>query len=299
MGRPLTENGRSGIYVLRHDLHLATPQPHPSETLTSSQNPLATAVYPPRAGTRISLASIAPRKTLVRQFREINHLQHAPSHLSHSTGLRDVHRKDRDSGDSEKIEGGSDQSSTQPSIEAGTGQSGSENGLAPAFGENNALLTVSPSKDSNKRRKPKNNMVKSNSSFVSRVVPHEHMAKRLQDRSPDGVLAFANISRAFQWLDMSAANPVGVADMFNVANLLTMGQAEFLTKLIFTKEHALCHEANPVTRSSTNIDLVVGFTSGDIIWYEPISQKYARLNKNVGRSAIDLSTRAQITLISF
>jgi hypothetical protein len=25
----------------------------------------------------------------------------------------------------------------------------------------------------------------------------------------------------------------------------------------------------------------MGFSTGDIIWYEPMSQKYARLNKNV------------------
>ena len=229
-GTSFTESGWSGIYVLRHDVYLATPQPHPSETLASIQNPLATAVYPPRAGTRLSLASIAPRKTLVRQFRENNHLQPASSHLAHSTGLKDVYRKDRDSGDLEKTEGSSDQSSTQPSIETGNGQSGSENGLAPAFGENNNLLTVVPSKDPNKRRKPKNNMVKSNSSFVSRVVPHEHVAKRLQDRSPDGLLAFANISRAFQWLDMSAANPVGCWEYVQCHDwiLLTMVRQNFL-----------------------------------------------------------------------
>ena len=82
-------------------------------------------------------------------------------------------------------------------------------------------------------------------------------------------------------------------------DLTNNGQAEFLTKLIFAKEHALCHEVNHVTQSSTNIDLVVGFTSGDIIWYEPMSQKYARLNKNVSHSAIHHSTRAQTTLIFF
>jgi hypothetical protein len=28
------------------------------------------------------------------------------------------------------------------------------------------------------------------------------------------------------------------------------------------------------------MDVIIGFSTGDIIWYEPMSQKYARLNKN-------------------
>jgi hypothetical protein len=65
---------------------------------------------------------------------------------------------------------------------------------------------------------------------------------------------------------------------------------ENLTKILFTKAHALCHDVNEVTKSSTHIDLVLGFSTGDIIWYEPMSQKYARLNKNVSAEAIIDST---------
>jgi len=28
------------------------------------------------------------------------------------------------------------------------------------------------------------------------------------------------------------------------------------------------------------MDIIMGFSSGDLMWYEPISQKYSRLNKN-------------------
>lgn len=70
------------------------------------------------------------------------------------------------------------------------------------------MVNGKDNKDPSKRRKPKNNIVKSNSSFVSRVVPHENLTKRLQERSPDGLFAFANINRALQWLDLSAQNKV-------------------------------------------------------------------------------------------
>ena len=34
------------------------------------------------------------------------------------------------------------------------------------------------------------------------------------------------------------------------------------------------------------MDVIIGFSTGDIIWYEPMSQKYARLNKNASPSML-------------
>lgn len=134
---------------------------------------------------------------------------------------------------------------------------------APVFGEGNPALLGPTVKDGLKRRKPKNNIVKSSSSFVSRVITHESMQKRLADRNPDGLFAFANINRAFQWLDLSSEK-----------------KEESLAKILFTRSHMLCHDVNEVTKSVSHIDVVMGSSAGDIIWYEPISQRYARINKN-------------------
>ncbi|GLI76178.1 hypothetical protein PoHVEF18_004449 [Penicillium ochrochloron] len=136
---------------------------------------------------------------------------------------------------------------------------------APPFGDGNAALAPAPvpAKDAAKRRKPKNNIIKSSSSFVSRVITHETSAKRLSDRDTNGVFAFANINRAFQWLDLNSAQ-----------------KEEHLTKVLFTKAHMLCHDINEMTKTSSHLDIVMGSSAGDIIWYEPMSQKYARINKN-------------------
>jgi hypothetical protein len=48
--------------VLRDDLHLATPPPHPSEAPVHNPNPLATNVTPPTQGTKLSLVALAPRQ---------------------------------------------------------------------------------------------------------------------------------------------------------------------------------------------------------------------------------------------
>jgi catabolite repression protein CreC len=144
---------------------------------------------------------------------------------------------------------------------AGDGSSKSSN--APAFGEGNAALGPVTSKDALKRRKPKNNIIKSNSSFVSRVIPHDNLAKRLTERDQTGTFALININRAFQWLDLSSAS-----------------KSEPMTKILFTKAHMLCHDVNQLTRHASHIDIVMGSSASDIIWYEPVSQKYARINKN-------------------
>lgn len=66
------------------------------------------------------------------------------------------------------------------------------------------MLTPTVGKDGVKRKKPKTNIVKSNSSFISRVMPHETMTKHIHEYNPEGLFAFANINRAFQWLDLSS-----------------------------------------------------------------------------------------------
>lgn len=54
-----------------------------------------------------------------------------------------------------------------------------------------------------------------------------------------------------------------------------------MTKVLFTKAHCLCHDVNPLTKSTVHIDIIMGFSTGEVIWWEPISQRYTRLNKNV------------------
>ncbi|KAF2418269.1 WD40 repeat-like protein [Tothia fuscella] len=248
-----------GTYVLRDDLLLATPPPHPSETPAVNTNPLHTTIAAPSAGTKISLAVIAPRRSEQQRYRS-----ETPTSTTSTSSSNDGQEKQssRDSG-----------ADSFPRVTNGSGDG--DHSHAPVFGRSNAALNVvngKEPKDPSKRRKPKNNIVKSNSSFVSRVIPHEGLTKRLQEHSPDGMFAFANINRALQWLDLSSPTKV-----------------ENLTKILFTKAHALCHDVNEITKSSTHIDLIMGFSTGDIIWYEPMSQKYARLNKNAAINATAVS----------
>ena len=239
--------------MLRDDLHLATPPPHPSEAPVHNPNPLATTISPPTAGTKLSLVSLSPRQPSQSRLYRLNTFNSTRSQIPPSI--------------QESPHETNSQASDTASHTNGTTLSPGEGYHPPAFGESNPLLFLVNGKDSKdplKRRKPKSNIIKSNSSFVSRVIPHEGLTKRLQEHNPNGLYAFANINRALQWLDLSSPT-----------------KEEHLTKVLFTKAHALCHDINPTTKGPSHIDLAMGFSTGDIIWYEPMSQKYARINKNV------------------
>ncbi|KAH7319762.1 WD40-repeat-containing domain protein [Stachybotrys elegans] len=245
-----------GTYVLKEDLHLATPPPHPSEAPVINPNPLATNPQPATAGTKVTLLSLDVRPTPPFSYKD-------PSATTLSLTKVNSSIQEHPNEGRSSVEGAlssEDGRGTSTSDAPGTSLTLAS---APAFGEGNALLAQAPLKDANKRKKPKNNMTKSNSSFISRVIASENLARKLADRPSDGMFAFANINRAFQWLDLSSPT-----------------KQDYLTKVLFTKAHCLCHDANLVTKSVSHIDLIMGYSTGEIIWWEPISQRYTRLNKN-------------------
>ncbi|KAL2106595.1 hypothetical protein VUR80DRAFT_6526 [Thermomyces stellatus] len=247
-----------GTYVLKEDLLLATPPPHPSEAPAVNPNPLATTPQPATSGTKLCLASLDMRHS--PRF-----IQGASAgNLSLSAAAESIQEHPNESRFSNELgalssdEGRGTSTSDAPPTTATLASS------SPAFGEGNALLTPAvTAKDASKKRKPKTNMTKSNSSFISRTIGTDTLMKKLQERPSDGIFAFANVSRSFQWLDMSSPT-----------------KNEYLTKILFTKAHCICHDVNHITKSTTHLDVVMGFSTGDILWWEPTSQKYSRLNKN-------------------
>jgi hypothetical protein len=187
-----------GTYVLRDDLHLATPPPHPSEAPVHNPNPLATTILPPSAGTKLSLAVLAPHQPSVSRLFRLDTLNSARSPLPPSI-RESPHETNSQASDADSYNVN------------GMASSSRQGPNAPAFGSDNPALAVlngKDSKDPSKRRKPKNNIIKSNSSFVSRVIPHESLSKRLQEHSPNGLYCFANVNRALQWLDLTSSTKV-------------------------------------------------------------------------------------------
>ncbi|KAL9013338.1 MAG: hypothetical protein Q9173_001963 [Seirophora scorigena] len=237
-----------GIYILQDDLHLATPLPHPSEHTNANPSPLSTAPVRPTTGVRISLSRTNPRKP--PHLYKIANLGSTRSNLA-TFSIKESEKESR--------------SSHETSNDGQHAHFANTAGRTPVFGEDNALLTPALGKDGVKRKKPKTNIVKSNSSFISRVMPHEAMTKRIHEHNPEGLFAFANINRAFQWLDLSSNNE---------------SKAQHIIKILFTKAHMLCHDINLFTKGPSHLDIIMGASTADIMWFEAFSQKYARINKN-------------------
>ncbi len=59
-------------------------------------------------------------------------------------------------------------------------------------------------------------------------------------------------------------------------------------KILFAKAHILCHDINSFTKGPNHVDVILGASTGDIVWFEAYSQKYVRVNKNniISNSAI-------------
>ncbi|KAI1338775.1 WD40-repeat-containing domain protein [Xylariaceae sp. FL0016] len=242
-----------GTYTLKEDLLLATPPPHPSEAPVVNPNPLSTNPQPASAGTKVTIFSIENRPP-PPAFAKL---------MSTTTLSASIAEHPNESQYSSDAKLSSDGEGRGASISDGGAPTSVAAVSAPAFGDGNAMLVPEKTKDPNKKRKPKNNMTKSNSSFISRVIINEAFSKKIADRPGDGLFAFANINRAFQWLDLSSST-----------------KADYLTKILFTKAHCLSHDVNLVTKSISHIDIIMGFSTGEIIWWEPMSQRYTRLNKN-------------------
>jgi hypothetical protein len=52
-------------------------------------------------------------------------------------------------------------------------------------------------------------------------------------------------------------------------------------RLTFSRAYPTCHDVNLVTSSHEHLDIIIGFNTGDFVWFDPISNRYSRINKNV------------------
>ncbi|GAA5978152.1 hypothetical protein JCM10908_004248 [Rhodotorula pacifica] len=58
-----------------------------------------------------------------------------------------------------------------------------------------------------------------------------------------------------------------------------MGKKEPLSRIVFAS-FPTCIDANQHTASGTQIDVLVGFVTGDILWMDPLTARYSRFNKS-------------------
>lgn len=292
-----------GRYKALDCVFLATPLPHPSDPPALVVNPLAPTTNLPSthsSGVRLSYVN-PPRNGAGRSGSVSSGSSSMFGTPQGSDGLSGSVNSSRSQQSSASKSFGWTTSLFNGSKSSEPDELVSENGsdaggglrrdslsstISSSLGSTLSTTLSLTSSTAGKKGKPKNHLAKNNSSFVSRAILHENINKRLADRQLDDVFIWGNVGRSLSWLCTSLKQPTLVNGKNNHLNSAL--KHEPLTKVLFTKSHPLSHDVNAYTQSSQSLDVVVGTSSGDILWIEPISNRYNRINKNgdVTRSAV-------------
>ncbi|KXS19735.1 WD40 repeat-like protein [Gonapodya prolifera JEL478] len=92
--------------------------------------------------------------------------------------------------------------------------------------------------------------------FVSKVIVNENVGQIMTDAMES---IFLNVGKTFLWVNYSCQ------------------PKDPLTCLYFKDSYPTCHDVNALTRDT--LDVVIGFNTGDVLWYSAITGKYIRLNR--------------------
>ncbi|BGP30078.1 hypothetical protein JCM10296v2_001830 [Rhodotorula toruloides] len=77
----------------------------------------------------------------------------------------------------------------------------------------------------------------------------------------DTIFGFQTLGRAVVWTEIGK------------------GKKDSLSRVIFAN-FPTCIDANQHTASHTQVDVLIGFNSGDIVWMDPLTARYSRFNKS-------------------
>ncbi|KAF8637423.1 hypothetical protein AX17_002918 [Amanita inopinata Kibby_2008] len=108
--------------------------------------------------------------------------------------------------------------------------------------------------------RPRHNIKTSSSTFITRIQTAEGLNKTLQSKQGDTTFLFYNLAKSYLWVEAGAKSK------------------EPLSRITFSA-YPTCHDVNMYTASPEHIDIIIGFATGDLIWLDPISSRYCRLNK--------------------
>ncbi|KAJ7685520.1 catabolite repression protein creC [Mycena polygramma] len=108
--------------------------------------------------------------------------------------------------------------------------------------------------------RPKHNMRTTSSTFITRIQNAEGFPRSLHSKQGDVTFMFYNVSKSFIWIEAGAKTK------------------EPLARITFSA-YPTCHDVNLLTQSPERLDVMIGFSTGDLVWLDPISSRYARLNK--------------------
>ncbi|KAI8096806.1 WD40-repeat-containing domain protein [Halteromyces radiatus] len=189
-------------------------------------------------------------------------LHHRPSFTSHSIPSIDVFNtiNPLTTVPTLSVENNLNEDISNLSLAATSSSTGSFSSLFSGHWRHHHHHQPSSSTSSHTRLRPKNNLSKLKSSLIENVQVHDHLSKILTNRHDDDAFIFCNTGACFLWLDANTK--------------------DYLTCITFSRSYPTCHDVNKTTISSDHLDVVIGFSTGDCIWYDPLCNRYTRFNKH-------------------
>ncbi|KAH9952078.1 WD40 repeat-like protein [Amylocystis lapponica] len=124
----------------------------------------------------------------------------------------------------------------------------------------NNIFSHGPSGKKKTVSRPKHNMRTTSSTFITRVHSVDNLNKTLQSKQGETTFLFYNSAKCFVWTEAGAK------------------VKEPLVRVYFSA-YPTCHDVNQATISPERLDVIIGFSSGDLLWFDPVSSRYGRLNK--------------------
>lgn len=258
-----------GTYKALEEISLAFSPPHATEP-PPNPNPLTPQAPPLHSGMHLSVVSLSgSQNTKAIRTPSIGDMP-MTERLDGARRLQGEDSSSSNGGDSAGEHTGHSLPTT-PGHNSEYHRAGSGSTVGDASASMSASFTANSSifdqvYDPNAKRKKRvgTSANGTTSSFVSRAISDANLTNRLAEHDSREHFLFANVGRYLSWLDLGAAATV---------------KFEPLSKLMLNFATVVCHDVNQLSRSIDSLDVVLGTSTGDICWYDPVTTRYLRYNK--------------------
>ncbi|THG97691.1 hypothetical protein EW026_g4358 [Hermanssonia centrifuga] len=155
-----------------------------------------------------------------------------------------------------------------PSPDASTFSPSPESAPTPTLAHEQLKTIFSHPPQGGKKKsiaRPKHNMRTTSSTFITRLQNLDNLNRNLQSKHGEATFLFYNSSKSFVWTEAGTKAKVGVLVWW----LCPVNHAHCQEPLarIFFSAFPTCHDVNLTTVSSDRIDVIIGFNTGDILWF--------------------------------
>jgi hypothetical protein len=127
-----------------------------------------------------------------------------------------------------------------------------------------------PQSATNGKRKahtrPKHNMKTTSSAFVTRHQTTEGLGRILQSKQGDVTFVIFNSSKAIFWSEVGVRAKVRAVALASLDRRSRSQVQEPLARVAFSA-YPTCHDINLETVATDRLDVVIGFSTGDLVWF--------------------------------